>query len=388
MKRRYLIAFLLLFTVFSLLPIILFITWLLKPAYELKVAILDKTAVTKEMNEHKSLDWVLDHEKFCKPDRSLYSSTEDYYGFFPLANNKFFIKDFEGNSDSTLRIIANKIDLMYVTDTYGVYDREWYHSVYRGEFSNLIYGGMSQKEFTLLKILKEEKKLVLTEYNTFATPTPVFVRTEFENTFGLKWTGWAGRFIDDLDTTRNKEIPIWLINDYKTQHNNKWPFNKSGIVFVHENGRVEVLEFMRDLKEEIPSIFTNERNQKRYGVPAKIKYSYWFDVVLTKRSNNVSSVYYINSNARGDSLLNDMKIPNPFPAVIEHTDDYKFYYFCGDFSDNPIDLLYSKFAYITLFHPLFYSESEPAERESFFWRFYQPMITTILKNYYYTLPNK
>jgi hypothetical protein len=80
--------------------------------------------------------------------------------------------------------------------------------------------------------------------------------------------------------------------------------------------------------------------------------------------------------------LADNNIPSQFPAIIEHyRNDYKFYYFCGDFADNPISQGGSYFKGISLFRKLFYNDDIAAERVSFFWEFYRPMINKILDDY-------
>jgi len=377
------IALIILFT----LPVWMWFAWLLEGKKELKVVIVDNTSITTEGNEHRSLNWILDHEKYSKADGSLYSIEEDYYGFFPKENKKFVTKGLEDLSDKQIQQLADNSDMTYFADTYGIYRREWYGTDYRGEFSQKIYGGMTKQDLKFLEMMKKQKKLILTEYNDIATPTSKTVRSGFENLFGVRWSGWAGRYFETLDTTIDKEIPVWLIQNYKLQHNNKWDFKNSGIAFVHENGRIEILDYDKDLKSKVPYILTNLRNQQKYGIPEKIKYSYWFDVMYTQRSNEVVSVYHIETNARGDSILNSINIPNPFPAVIEHNStDYKFYYFCGDFCDNPIDnMMFSQFVGITHFRGLFYSTNDTSERKSFFWLYFEPMISKILDDYYNSL---
>ena len=361
--------------------------WLLEGKKVLKVVMVDKTSMTSDGIEHRSFDWILKHEKYCKADRSFYSIAEDYYGFFPKENKQYEIKGLENLSDEELNKLAQNSDMVYFNDTYGIYRQEWYGKDYRGELSPKIYGGLTQKEMNFLQQIKEQHKLILTEYNVIATPTPGNVRNNFENSFGVKWSGWAGRYFATLDTTVDKEIPVWLIRNYKLQHDNKWHFKTPGIVLVHESGRIEILEYDKDLSDRVPSILTNEANQDKYGVPEKTKFPYWFDVMYTSRSNEVVSVYQINTTARGDSILNSINIPNPFPAVIKHIDkDYKFYYFCGDFSDNPIGTGFTNFWGITNFRILFYSSNDYAERTSFFWKYYEPMVSTIVDDYYNSLP--
>jgi hypothetical protein len=386
MKKK--IIILVILSVFTI-PFWMWVIWHLEGKKELKIAIIDKTVLTKDGNEHRSFNWILANRKYCKPDRELYSIGEDYFGFFPMEDKKFYVRDFSGFDSTKLAEFTRKTDMAYFTDTYGIYYKEWFGENPRGDHSPLIYGGMSESDIAFIKLMKSQHKLVISEFNTIASPTTQGVRNEFEGLFGVKWTGWTGRYFELLDTNIDKELPVWLVRDYKAQHNNRWPFTKSGIAFVHVGGRVEVLENKTDLVDEVPVIVTNAENQKRFGLPAKINYPYWFDVTLTSRNNNVVSVCRINSNSRGDSILGSMNIPNPFTSVIEHYEnDYKFYYFCGDYSDDPIEQWFSKFWGITAFRGLLTISKENVARESFFWSYYEPLVSGILNKYYESLLKK
>jgi hypothetical protein len=135
----------------------------------------------------------------------------------------------------------------------------------------------------------------------------------------------------------------------------------------------------KDLKNDLPYIHTSKENCKRFGLPEQIKYPYWFDIMSTSHTNAVISEYVIETNKRGDSILEQYSILNRFPAVIEHNQaDYKFYYFSGDFADNPISQHTAYFKGIPFFSSLFYDGKDPAERSSFFWNYYIPLVSTIL----------
>jgi hypothetical protein len=380
MKKTILLSLLLLLFTF---PFWLLIIWQVKGKKEIKVAILDKTVLDNHDREHSSLNWILTNWKYCKKNRELYQSEKDYFGFFPLKDYKYYIKDFSKYDESTIDRLVRQSDLAYVTDSYGIYYQEWYKANPRGEHSPLIYGGLNSSDLALLKEMKKNKKLVITEYNSIASPTKSAIRNEFEDMYMVRWTGWVGRYFDDLDTLTNKEIPAWLVRDYKAQHKNRWDFTRAGIAFVHESGRVEIMEDKTHLTDKFPVIITQTDNQKRFGLPYKIKYGYWFDVMLTSRNNNVISVYKIYGNQKGDSILASMNIPNPFPAVIEHYDnDYKFYYFCGDFCDNPLINIFSRFYGITYLKKYLPLSLIFDEREGFFWRYYEPLVSRILDSYY------
>jgi len=76
-------------------------------------------------------------------------------------------------------------------------------------------------------------------------------------------------------------------------------------------------------------------------------------------------------------------VPNRFPAIVAHSDkDYHFYYFAGDFCDNPVTLGSSYFKKIYYLKWFLYNNNDPQERKSFFWELYRPLVTTILNEYY------
>ena len=360
----------------------MFLAWLFWPKTKLVVAIIDKTVLFRSGQEHASLNWVLRNYKYAKNSKDLYKVGRDYFGFFPKDNREFALKGLEQATESDLEKLSKDADIAYITDTYGVYSKEWYLAKNITERQRLIYGGLSSQDLSFLKKMKEKQKLVITEFNTFATPTPDNIARDFERTFKIKWTGWVGRYFDSLDTLKNKELPRWLIENYKAQNNNQWPFKRSGIGFVHKTDKIVILENIRNLNAETPYILTRKEDSKHYHIPSTMKYSFWFDVVQTSRDNKILSFYDLKVNSSGMKILNDNHIPAQFPAIIEHyRNDYKFYYFCGDFADNPISQSGSFFKGISYFRKLFYNSDIAAERVSFFWEFYRPMMHSILKKY-------
>lgn len=371
-----------LFYVIIGIPLWMFLAWVIWPKTKLAIAIVDKTVLFTSGQEHASLNWILKNNKYSKANNDLYDVKKDYYGFFPNKNKKFDLKGLEKLSDRELEDLSRTSDMTYFTDTYGVYSKEWYLAKNLVERQRLLYGGLSVQDMLFLKKMKAKKKLVITEFNTFATPTPEHIAKDFEQTFKIKWTGWVGKYFDSFDTTQNKEIPRWLIDNYKTQNNNQWPFKKSGIAFVSKSDKIIILEYTTHLISEIPLIVTAKKERKHYNIPKSMKYSFWFDVVQTSRSNKIISFYDIKVNEDGKNLLAQNNIPPQFPAIIEHyREDYKFYYFCGDYADNPISQGGSYFKGISYFRRLFYNDDVAAERVSFFWEFYKPMVESILRRY-------
>lgn len=365
------------------LPLWMFLAWLFWPKTKYVIAIVDKTVLFKSGQEHASLTWVLRNNKFSKTSTELYQVGRDYFGFFPNKNKQFDLKGLERASDEELEKLSVDADMTYITDTYGIYSKEWYLAKNITERQRLLYGGLSSQDMLFLKKMKHKKKLIITEFNTFATPTPQNVAKDFEDTFKIKWTGWVGKYFDSFDTVQNKELPKWLVENYKAQNNNQWPFKKAGIAFVNKSDKIVVLEYVHHLNAEVPYILTRKEERERYNIPKSMKYPFWFDIIQTSRTNKIISFYDLKVNETGAKILADNEIPSQFPAIIEHyRNDYKFYYFCGDFADNPISQGGSYFKGISFFRSLFYNDDIAAERVSFFWEFYRPMINRILRDYH------
>jgi hypothetical protein len=358
-------------------------SWVFTPKKKLVVAIVDKTVLTSEGQEHISLHWILNHKRFTKTSEKPYTIDRDYFGFFPLKDEQFEIRGLERFSSSQLKQLSGDADMVYFTDTYGIYNNEWYKKGDINARSGMLYGGLSNKDIELLRLMKERHKLILTEFNTIGSPTNRENRKQFENLFGIQWTGWTGRYFDNLDIEVNTEIPQWLVDNYKKSHNDQWPFTRSGVAFVNDNNEVVILEEGRHLKIALPFIISNNEAQQSLGLTPEMKYPFWFDVMRPDTTiNKVRASFKISVNEKGGAELNKYNIPSVFPAVTSHTGkDYDFYYFSGDFSDNPITINSSYFKGIGFFRGFFYDDRQPLERKSFFWNFYRPMLSRILADY-------
>lgn len=366
-----------------LFPMFMWLGWVFRSKKPLKILIVDKTVITKEAIEHRAFIWLLTHNKYVKENREFYSASEDYFGAFPQENNKYKIKDLRVFSEKQIDSLSNYYQMLYYADTYGIHPGDGLNEDQKG--ADKIYSGLDENDFLLLKKMKEKKKLIIAEFNFFANPTTESVRKKTEDLFHLKWTGWTGRFFSSLDSTGNSELPDWVIKLYVARHHKKWNFLNSGIVLVNQDGDIAVLENETHLNTNMPVVSTDEYGRDKYDLPSKINYSYWFDITLsTDPTNKVISSYTLDVNARGDSVLKHHGIPKTFPAVIEHLDNYKFYYFCGDFGDAPVSNRFVNFKGIRCFEKMFLSDRN---RLKFYWRFYYPMLKNILDEYYKTIKN-
>jgi hypothetical protein len=363
-------------------PVWMWLAWCFTPKRKMVVATVDKTVLTPDGQEHISLIWMLKHKRFTKTSTKLYQIS-DYFGFFPKDDQKYQVKGLERFSSSQLEQLSKDSDVAFFTDTYGIYRQEWFAGKSQTERSGILYGGMSEQDLTLLKNMKQQKKLVMMEFNDINSPTALNIREEFEHDFGVQWTGWIGRYFDSLDTTVNVELPKWLVRNYIKQRG-AWPFKKSGVAFVSEKDQVVVLENETHLANEVPFMVSTDEGQNIYGLPESIKYPYWFDVLKNNpQMNKVMAYHQIYANVQGTKELQRYGIPSKFPAIIIHKgDDYHFSYFAGDFSDNPIGMFSTYFKWIEYIVPWLVHDESVSERKSFFWEVYQPLTSKILEDYY------
>ena len=370
-------------TAVLLLPLWMWLAWLLTSKKKLVAVIVDKTVEMTNGSQHASFTWVLNNQRFTKNANNLYNSNHDYFGFFPLPDEKFRLKGLERFSPELLEKLSNDADMVYFTDTYGVYKNDWYKKKTEGG-SGIIYGGMSEQDIELLQKMKAKHKLIISEFNTIGSPTSDKVRGDFEDLFGLKWSGWVGRYFPSLDTTGNADLPAWIVNNYKDNYKEGWPFHAAGIVFVNTNGKVVILEKGNQLSEALPSIHVEPNAQKKYNLPEQIAYPFWFDVMQFDSSlNEPIAEFEVKATGAGMQLLKQNNIPVRFPAILMHKNkDYQFYYFSGNFCDNPVSMKTSYFKGISAFESLFYHSEDATDRKQFFWKFYRPLITVITNDYY------
>lgn len=370
-----------------LLPVWLLVTWLCTGKRKLVIAIVDKTVLNKKGEEHVSLNWVLNQQKFTKNSKDLYDLERDYFGFFPLEKEQYQLKGLERFNNSQLGQLSRDADAAYFTDAYGIYSNEWFRKGDPKDRSGILYGGMSQQDLYFLRQMQQQHKLIVTEFNCLASPTDPVIRDGFEKSFGIRWTGWIGRYFSSFDTIKNKELPSWLIHNYKQQHGGSWPFSKSGIAFIHSDDRIVILENETHLTAEMPYLLSSEEGQKHYGLAAKMDYSFWFDIVVPDTAyNHIVSRFVIDVNEAGKKILAENKLPQSFAGITAHINkDYRFFYFSGDFADNPIRITSSYFKGVPYLKSFMYNSHDPFDRKSFFWKIYQPLVTTIMEDYYASL---
>ena len=383
MKKKYII-----FSVAAIasIPFWLWGAWMVTPKKKMVVAIVDKTEISSNGRQHMSLTWVLNNEKYTKTQNKLYDVGNDYFGFYQKDKAAYKIKGLERFSSAQLDQLSNDCDAAYYVDTYGVYGNDLPredNSINKG--AGIIYGGMSQQDIDFLKKVKSRHKLIISEYNTLESPTKPDIRKQFENEFGIKWSGWTCRYFDSFDPSENKNLPPWIVNNYKVRNGGKWPFKKAGLAFVGSAGEIVILEDVVHLDDPLPKIAVSQGQNISSSLPENVKFPFWFDIIIPDTNvNKVAANINIDLTNEGRNELSKHNIPLNIPAVIAHQGkDYQFYYFSGSFcSTNMLDISSSHFKWISVFKRFLYNEDDTLETSSFFWQFYKPLMTSILDNYY------
>lgn len=364
--------------VFLAIPLSSFLLWQLLPKTSLAVVIVDKTVVNRDFQEHFSIHWTLNHLRYIKPNGDFSNYKEDYFGFFPAKDGTYSIKDLNGLTDQKMDELLAETSLIYYTDTYGVYENDLEKEELQGP-SKKIYGGFERADLEFLKKAYSAEKTIISEFNTIASPTSKGIKTEFETLVGLKWTGWIVRYFDELDILLNDELPIWMIDAYSKQHNDQWNLKGSGLVFLKDTGKIEILEYGKHTQNKVPLITTGTAIQNKVGIPEFVAYPYWFDIILIERDFEVISYYDINPTEEGMEMLRKMGLPRYFPAVVVKPNGKgKFYYFSGDFADNEVSNNSFKFYGIARIWRMFLNAEDYSQRNSFFWNYYFPLMGYIL----------
>lgn len=360
-------------------PLLSYGIWVFLPSKTLDLIVIDKTVPKDTYQEHAGLFWTLNHLKYKKSTNDSYDLKKDYLGYFPgETDNSGSVNDLQGNSETEIRDLVKKHDLIYFTDSYGVYE---------GDFSKnqdvlltkKIYGGLDNSDIQLIRMAKEEDKVLVAEYNTMASPTTKSFRMEFENLMGVKWTGWIARYFDDFDTLNNTLIPKWMIRQYQRQHES-WDLSGPGLIFIKESGEIEAFLHSQDYQNKIPLVRTQKINKHGFNLPEVVPYPDWFDVVMIERDYQVISYYDIDPTVDGVQRLRRMGLPRFFPAaIVRNTGNATQYYFAGDYSDIRGNFGSPYFFGLPTLWRGLYAASDYSDQQGFFWNYYHPLISQILR---------
>lgn len=347
--RVFIISMLIIYILLILLPVIL---WYTKDSTELNISIIDKTVPNEKYQEHLGLSWILTNQKVVDQSGNLYKLEEDYYGYHP----------YDSIGDQTYSLNEN-LDLIYVADTYGVYDE----TVDDGT-SSYIYGGLSIYEWNRIMYSKGKDTTLIVEYGSLGLPTDDLTRGIMEKNLSVKYTGWSGKYYSNLQ----RDVSDRIKENYLIQTNKEWDYKGKGIVLVNEQiAKIVVLD-EEEINGRISFELTNN-GRAHYKGARNSTFSNWFEIVEPIDETFVEGYFKINTNQSGKEKLDDYGIPEEFPAIIYNEND-NTYYFAGDFAEQDKNYWSKWILPQKLKRLIAYFES----RDEFFWKSYEPIIKTIL----------
>lgn len=364
LKKFYTISLIFLLTILT--PIA---WWFFSPKTILNVAIIDKTVADDSYREHLGITWLLNYKKYVLNNGSKYDYTKNYYGLTSTTKE----------SEELLPTNYKDVDVIYLADTYGVYKEDVQESEMKHTYkiNSDRKGGLKKNEWeTILDWLEEDKpRLLIAEYNTFASPTEEKVREAVTNYLGIQWTGWLGRYFEELSMDKNEEIPKWLVELY----GDTWSYEGEGYILVNDfTSEVVVLENGEHVDNTKVRVEFTEKGQKQFASKGKANYNYWFDIVIPEDESTVLAKYEWNLTEKGKELLEDYSIPETFPAVISKTHGQATsYYFAGDYNDiETLPKFYQAKGLATIYQML-----QKFSTDNFYWSMYVPMTETILSDF-------
>ncbi|MFO7952500.1 MAG: hypothetical protein R6U91_06825 [Bacillota bacterium] len=359
------------------------LTWHLLSTREIDLLVVDKTVPEKDYREHRAIFWIAGHRRFTALEGELYQADEDYLGYHPETEAK---ETFSGED-------LKEIDLLYLADTYGIYDYEEGIEVYEEKLPykhqdiELIYGGFDQGEVEAIEDFSTaEERLLIGEHNIVGYPT--YLNPEaterLQELFAISYDGWLARYYEDLDQTA-----YWMKELYTRIYGREWDLQGTGMVFVRED--VTGLGWYSDLviieqeqfKEPWPVVKSTE-HELLAGAAPEAPYLYWMELLTIDEANQnveILAHYELPVEEESRDALRARGLPDRFPAAIKHDPPGKAkrIYFAGDFADQlPALLPAGLTGSAALQRFISYIPGLPVQYR-FYFQWYEPVLHNILE---------
>lgn len=343
------------------------ILWHLQRTRALDVVIVDKTVPFEKYREHAGIPWILHAMKIQQSEGTFLEPARDYVGFDP--------KTRRGHDLTAARL--EHADALVITDTYGVYIGDYEKSGDQAalERSPKIYGGFDDTEARLVESFAAGGKLVLAEFNTFASPTLPAARERLERVFGVRWTKWVARYWPNLQDAN--EVPRWVGRVWQNVTHTPFDMKGGGLVFVREDQDIVVLLDHEDLNDQV---VTQERTRRgaTFDFPTRGAFWFWMDVVEAT-DGEVLYEHVVGVTPAGEEKMSRHGLRPRFPALTKRGDSW---YFAGDFVDSAIDLGNPESYGVLRWreHTVGWGGGSTNDA-GFFWGFYVPIVARLFASY-------
>lgn len=376
-KKRFLYSHKIFITIASLL-IILFVLpylyWFLLPVSPLSIVLIDKTT-DDSYREHKTFFWLMEHWKYVNPETGdYYDASTDYYGFYP-ADSTF--------SDPS-RMKLDDVDLLYLADTYGIYDYPMDYAQYERLIPEtyvpiqLRYGGLNSEEMDRIEQFERSGKRIIAEFNTLEAPQSDVrpIQKRLEDLFNVRFSGALGRYYDDVNTASR-----WMKDLYQKQYREQWDLSGRGIIITIQRSlndeRPGIVVLKADDLANTPVFIRTSGHPLLNGTDDNVPYYYFFEFMEVDSSAKVIAQYEIQCSGSGREKMIAAGLPISFPAIILSDSTEQKIYFAGDFADNQIDGLLTQYWNVEFLLSKLFSFYFVSDQTRFFWKFYLPMMKNI-----------
>ncbi len=359
-------------------------TWHLLPTGKINLLVVDKTVPEPDYREHRAIFWIAEHRRFTDSGGHFYQKDEDYLGYHPETG----AKDILAEEDLT------DVDLLYLADTYGIYDYEEGLELYEERLPHehqdidLIYGGFTKNESKAIKdFAATEGRILIGEHNIFGYPTYLDPEAAgiLEELFAVTYDGWLARYYADLD-----ETAFWMKELYSRIYGLEWDLTGAGMVFVRED--VTGLGWYTDLviiKEEQFNypwpVVRSGNHELLQGTSRQAPYLYWVELLKFDEDNEHAEIlayYELPIAEKNREALEARGLSHRFPAMIKHDPPGKAkrIYFAGDFADQLPALLPACLSGSAALQRFFsYLPGLPLEYR-FYFQWYEPVLKNILES--------
>lgn len=357
--------------IFTLIFLGPFAVWRLERYRPLNVWVVDKTVPTKDYREHRGLFWIMQHLKISKPgSKVLYRENIDYYGFYPASGREW--------AASPMPERGVKPDMIYLTDTYGVYEDDLMQRKLSGEFSPKLYGGLSDEDTRAIAKALGGGNTLIAEFNVAASPTNEANRRMLGQMLGVKWVGWIGKYYENLDD--RSAVPPWMIRNYEAQKKTPWNFSGRGYVMLKDDDRIEVFTEGRDVTPTGLKIRFSENWRDQLGVRNPVSFRQYFEIIEAYPGGEQVAEYRMDLTAEGKARFDELGIPSDFPAVVRFDNaQYDAWYFAGDFAELALSSTpYRAFGMNRLKALL--ADDTVDDYTYFYWKAYVPLMTRIFRD--------
>ena len=377
MRRRHVLA------IIILLAGAYILSWHLFPKSEINMLVVDKTVPQADYREHRAIFWIASHNRFTGQEGEFYQKDKDYLGYHPET----------GAKETLTKKDLENIALLYLADTYGIYDYEEGLEVYEERLPyehqdiELLYGGFEKEETEAIKeFSSRENRVLVGEHNIFGYPTyldPEAAKT-LQELFAVNYDGWLARYYDDLDQTA-----YWTKELYSRIYGREWDLEGPGMVFVREG--VPDLDWYTDLviveredfSEPWPEVQSSD-HELLAGAAQAVPYLYWVELLEVDPECEYTEVLAHYELPLEEEALEPLKtrgLSASFPAMIKHNPpgEAKRIYFAGDFADQLPALLPPSLTDSASIQRFFsYLPGLPVQYR-FYFQWYEPVLENIFE---------